>query len=133
MLRQLDNFPRGYYRGAGCCVIAFSTTDRNSFDAVESWHKKVTDECGDIVIVLCQNKVGVFSRTWSGGRSGRPGIADLAGWTFLHPQQIALGHSDSMQISFVSDNGASPNYKVRVVLCHVWEQDPPPTVPCLRG
>ena len=27
-------------QGAGACILAFSTTDRDSFDAVESWYKK---------------------------------------------------------------------------------------------
>merc|ERR1711862_1082290 len=59
---EYDAITRGYYRGAGCCIIAFSTTDRHSFDAVEAWHKKVIDECGNIVIVLCQNKVDLIDQ-----------------------------------------------------------------------
>merc|ERR1719480_275150 len=35
----------------------FSTTDRASFDAIESWHSKVQAECGSIAMVLVQNKV----------------------------------------------------------------------------
>ena len=27
-------------QGAGACILAFSTTDRDSFDAIESWYKK---------------------------------------------------------------------------------------------
>ena len=89
-------------QGAGACILAFSTTDRDSFDAVESWYKKVPcpwtsiaflcwmapngafgrdlhwlviamlvfaqvhDECGQMAMVLVQNKAGMdFSRlTW---------------------------------------------------------------------
>ena len=57
---EYDGITRQYYKGAGCCVIAFSTTDRDSFDAVEEWYRKVTDECGDIVIVLAQNKIDLI-------------------------------------------------------------------------
>ncbi|KAJ9454958.1 Ras-related protein Rab-1 [Diplonema papillatum] len=31
----------GYYRNAGACVLAFSTTDRSSFEAIELWKKRV--------------------------------------------------------------------------------------------
>ena len=45
---------------AEACVVAFSTIDRDSFEAVESWIKKVEDEVGRIPMVLIQNKVGGF-------------------------------------------------------------------------
>lgn len=38
-------------------MIAFSTTDRNSFDAVASWKHKVEAEVGSIPMALVQNKV----------------------------------------------------------------------------
>mmetsp|Transcript_107628 Transcript_107628/g.304451 ORF Transcript_107628/g.304451 Transcript_107628/m.304451 type:complete len:246 (+) Transcript_107628:95-832(+) len=57
---EYDAITRTYYKGAGACILAFSTTDRASFDAVESWHQKVTDECGNIVMVLVQNKVDLM-------------------------------------------------------------------------
>jgi len=38
-------------------VIAFSTTDRDSFDAVASWKRKVEAEVGSIPMALVQNKV----------------------------------------------------------------------------
>jgi len=58
---EYDAITRTYYKGAGCCVLAFSTTDRASFDAIESWHAKVKEECGDrIVMVLVQNKVDLL-------------------------------------------------------------------------
>eukprot|EP00391_Amoebophrya_sp_Ameob2_P013393 CAMPEP_0178998628 /NCGR_PEP_ID=MMETSP0795-20121207/9614_1 /TAXON_ID=88552 /ORGANISM="Amoebophrya sp., Strain Ameob2" /LENGTH=235 /DNA_ID=CAMNT_0020691319 /DNA_START=8 /DNA_END=715 /DNA_ORIENTATION=+ len=57
---EYDAITRGYYRGAGCCIIAFSTTDRDSFDAVPHWYDKVREECGNIVVVLAQNKVDLL-------------------------------------------------------------------------
>eukprot|EP00747_Dinoflagellata_sp_TGD_P098248 gnl/TRDRNA2_/TRDRNA2_167388_c0_seq1.p1 gnl/TRDRNA2_/TRDRNA2_167388_c0~~gnl/TRDRNA2_/TRDRNA2_167388_c0_seq1.p1 ORF type:complete len:255 (+),score=70.68 gnl/TRDRNA2_/TRDRNA2_167388_c0_seq1:181-945(+) len=57
---EYDAITRTYYKGAGACILAFSTVDRASFDAVESWHRKVTDECGNIVMVLVQNKVDLM-------------------------------------------------------------------------
>lgn len=57
---EYDAITRTYYKGAGACILAFSTTDRTSFDNVEKWYKKVTDECGNIVIVLVQNKVDLM-------------------------------------------------------------------------
>mmetsp|Transcript_131622 Transcript_131622/g.281442 ORF Transcript_131622/g.281442 Transcript_131622/m.281442 type:complete len:251 (+) Transcript_131622:104-856(+) len=57
---EYDAITRTYYKGAGACILAFSTTDRASFDAVESWHRKVTDECGPIAMVLVQNKVDLM-------------------------------------------------------------------------
>jgi len=57
---EYDAITRTYYKGAGCCILAFSTTDRASFDAVESWYHKVRDECGAIQMVLVQNKVDLM-------------------------------------------------------------------------
>eukprot|EP00933_Yihiella_yeosuensis_P041700 TRINITY_DN36109_c0_g1_i1.p1 TRINITY_DN36109_c0_g1~~TRINITY_DN36109_c0_g1_i1.p1 ORF type:complete len:254 (+),score=66.51 TRINITY_DN36109_c0_g1_i1:117-878(+) len=57
---EYDAITRTYYKGAGACILAFSTTDRDSFDAIESWYQKVTDECGKIAMVLVQNKVDMM-------------------------------------------------------------------------
>jgi len=57
---EYDALTRTYYKGAGACILAFSTTDKDSFDAIESWYKKVQDECGNIVMVLVQNKVDLM-------------------------------------------------------------------------
>merc|ERR1719277_2167213 len=57
---EYDAITRTYYKGAGACILAFSTTDRASFDAVEAWYKKVTEECGNICMVLVQNKVDLM-------------------------------------------------------------------------
>merc|ERR1711972_1058906 len=48
------------YKGAVACILTFSTIDRDSFDAVETWFQKVTEECGNIVMVLVQNKVDLM-------------------------------------------------------------------------
>jgi len=57
---EYDAITRTYYKGAGACILAFSTTDRASFDAIESWYHKVTDECGQISMCLVQNKVDLM-------------------------------------------------------------------------
>jgi len=59
---EYDAITRTYYKGAGACILAFSTTDRASFDAIESWYKKVQDECGNIVMVLVQNKIDLMDK-----------------------------------------------------------------------
>lgn len=38
---EFDAITKAYYRGAQACVLAFSTTDRNSFDALWDWKRKV--------------------------------------------------------------------------------------------
>ena len=38
---EFDAITKAYYRGAQACVVAFSTTDRLSFEAVRKWKKKV--------------------------------------------------------------------------------------------
>ena len=38
---EFDAITKAYYRGAQACVVAFSTTDRHSFEAVRKWKKKV--------------------------------------------------------------------------------------------
>lgn len=59
---EYDAITRGYYKGAGAAVLAFSTVDRASFDALENWHRKVKDECGDIPMLLVQNKVDLIDQ-----------------------------------------------------------------------
>ena len=52
---------KAYYRGAQACVLVFSTTDRDSFDAIESWKSKIEDEVGtSIPLVLVQNKIDLL-------------------------------------------------------------------------
>lgn len=46
--------------GAQACVLVFSTTDRESFEAISSWREKVVAEVGDIPTVLVQNKIDLL-------------------------------------------------------------------------
>ena len=64
---EFDAITKAYYRGAQACVVAFSTTDRASFDAVLRWKSKVEDECGGgcgvggrLPMVLVQNKIDLM-------------------------------------------------------------------------
>ena len=50
-----------FFSGAQACVLAYSTTDRASFDAVDSWRKKVEAEVGEIPMVLVQNKIDLVT------------------------------------------------------------------------
>ncbi|KAJ9533814.1 hypothetical protein QJQ45_026908 [Haematococcus lacustris] len=59
---EFDSITRTYYRGAGAAVIAFSTTDRASFDAVAGWKAKIEAECGDIAMAIVQNKVDLVDQ-----------------------------------------------------------------------
>jgi small GTP-binding protein len=63
---EFDAITKAYYRGAQACVIAFSTIDRKSFEAVKKWKKKVEDECGGpnvIPMVLVQNKIDLMHQS----------------------------------------------------------------------
>lgn len=58
---EFDSITKSYYRGANCCVLAFSITDRNSFEAVERWKSKVVDQCGgSVCMVIVQNKMDLL-------------------------------------------------------------------------
>eukprot|EP00730_Choanoeca_flexa_P017604 TRINITY_DN8498_c0_g1_i3.p1 TRINITY_DN8498_c0_g1~~TRINITY_DN8498_c0_g1_i3.p1 ORF type:complete len:205 (+),score=38.48 TRINITY_DN8498_c0_g1_i3:43-657(+) len=59
---EFDSMTKAYYRDAEACVVAFSTIDRASFDAVTSWIKKVEDEVGSIPMVLIQNKIDLIDQ-----------------------------------------------------------------------
>jgi Ras-related protein Rab-23 len=50
------------HAGAGAAVLAFSTTDRASFDALPSWRAKVLEQCPSIAMVLVQNKVDLIEQ-----------------------------------------------------------------------
>jgi Ras-related protein Rab-23 len=54
---EFNSVTRKYYKGACACIIAFSITDRNSFDHVERWKNAVEEECGNLTIVLAQTKI----------------------------------------------------------------------------
>lgn len=51
--------------GAGAAVLAFSTTDRASFDALPSWRSKVLEQCPGIAMALVQNKVDLIEQVGS--------------------------------------------------------------------
>lgn len=58
---EFDTLTRQYYRGAGACVLVFSTVDRASFDAITGWRDKVLAEVGEAVqMVLVQNKTDLI-------------------------------------------------------------------------
>ncbi|XP_054710748.1 ras-related protein Rab-23-like [Uloborus diversus] len=57
---EFDAITKAYYRGAQACVLVFSTVDRDSFKAIESWKRKVENECGEIPTVLVQNKIDLI-------------------------------------------------------------------------
>lgn len=59
---EFDAVTRTYYRGAGAAVLAFSTTDRQSFEDIGKWKKKVEAECPDISMVLIQNKIDLIDQ-----------------------------------------------------------------------
>lgn len=60
---EFDALTSSYYRGAGGAVIVFSTTDRQSFDAIAKWKSKVEAECGPrIPLVLVQNKIDLVDQ-----------------------------------------------------------------------
>ncbi|MCO5557111.1 hypothetical protein L7F22_010667 [Adiantum nelumboides] len=57
---EFNSMTRSYYRGAKAAVLCFSTTDRFSFESLESWKKKVEEQCGRIPMVLVQTKVDLL-------------------------------------------------------------------------
>ncbi|XP_051945352.1 ras-related protein Rab-23-like [Xyrauchen texanus] len=57
---EFDAITKAYYRGAQACVLVFSTTDRESFEAISSWREKVELEVGYIPTVLVQNKIDLL-------------------------------------------------------------------------
>lgn len=57
---EFDAITKAYYRGAQACVLAFSTVDRDSFEAIETWKRKVEDEVGETAMVIVQNKIDLI-------------------------------------------------------------------------
>lgn len=50
--------------GAAAVVYVFSTTDRESYEALENWKRKVAEECGDFVCsVIVQNKIDLLAQS----------------------------------------------------------------------
>jgi len=59
---MFSQLTKQYYRGARAVVYVFSSIDRDSFDAIESWKRKVEEECPNICGVLVQNKVDLIDQ-----------------------------------------------------------------------
>ncbi|XP_055374427.1 ras-related protein Rab-23 [Condylostylus longicornis] len=59
---EFDAITKAYYRGAQACVLTFSTTDRNSFEAIKDWKLKVENECGEVPTVIVQNKIDLIEQ-----------------------------------------------------------------------
>ena len=53
---EYNSLTRRYYKGASACIIAFSSTDRESFNHVERWKQTVEDEIGPVPMILVQTK-----------------------------------------------------------------------------
>jgi Ras-related protein Rab-23 len=51
-----------YYKGASACILAFSTTDRTSFDHIKMWKQQVENECEDIPMVFVQTKIDLIDQ-----------------------------------------------------------------------
>lgn len=58
---MFSQLTRAYYKGSGGVIFVFSTVDRDSFDEIERWQRKVKEECGDICSVLVQNKCDLIA------------------------------------------------------------------------
>jgi len=59
---MFSQLTKQYYRGARAVVYVFSSVDRDSFDAIDSWRRKVEEECPNICGVLVQNKVDLIDQ-----------------------------------------------------------------------
>ncbi|OQR97994.1 ras family GTPase [Thraustotheca clavata] len=59
---EFDTLTSRYYKGAGAAIYVFSTVDRDSFEALPNWQKKVLDECGPLCQVLVQNKMDLIDQ-----------------------------------------------------------------------
>lgn len=59
---EFDAITKAYYRGAQACVLAFSTTDRDSFLAAQSWKMKVRITANQILLnpIAKLRKTGTF-------------------------------------------------------------------------
>lgn len=49
---EYNSLTRRYYKGASACILAFSSTDLESFNHVEKWKLAVEDECGSLPMIL---------------------------------------------------------------------------------
>lgn len=58
---EFDAITAAYYRGAHACVLAYSATDRDSFDAIPSWKLKVRSSLDKFIIRLPVEKSNYWS------------------------------------------------------------------------
>ena len=63
---EFDAITKAYYRGAQACVVAFSTVDRASFEAVRRWKKKVQNKSA-LLPTYCK-----MHSAWYSGGHGLP-------------------------------------------------------------
>lgn len=62
---EFDAITKAYYRGAQACVLAFSTTDRMSFEAIKEWKMKVRVTNGNgIFACVCVCVLGMKCNTF---------------------------------------------------------------------
>ena len=101
------------------CVLAFSTVDRDSFEALPTWKKKVEDECGEIAMVLVQNKVDLLDKALVGNDEAE-GMAERLGLKFyrtcvkdnLNVEKVfeyLVVLADQFSRSKVANDSASPS------------------------
>ena len=68
---EFDAITKAYYRGAQAAVLAFSTVDRVSFDAIRSWKKKVRvrlDELAKIKKISLRIMIAIIR--WNKAKDG---------------------------------------------------------------
>ena len=46
---EFDAITKAYYRGAQLCILVFSTVDRQSYEAIDSWRNKVVE--GNVLLI----------------------------------------------------------------------------------
>ena len=54
---EYNALTRSFYKGAGAAIVAFSSVDRQSFEAAPKWIQTVREECGQIPLALVQTKM----------------------------------------------------------------------------
>ncbi|KAF1327914.1 Ras family gtpase, partial [Globisporangium splendens] len=74
---EFDALTSRYYKGAGAVIYVFSTVDRDSFDDLPKWKRKVEDECGQICQVLVHSKIDLIDDD----AMSRSEVEDMADFT----------------------------------------------------
>jgi small GTP-binding protein len=67
-----------YYRNAVAAVVVFDVTNRHSFDQVQGWINELQTTAGQIIIVICANKIDLSAERTI-GESEAEAFADTAG------------------------------------------------------